>query len=72
MILNDQTISSLKQTLKNIKNNPDLELRKKQTKMTKCLKFLELNDVIKMKVSIYSGCDYVENLKGLGFGTIIN
>ena len=25
-----------------------------------------------MKVSIYSGCDYIENIKGLGFGTLIN
>lgn len=25
-----------------------------------------------MKVCIFSGCDYVDNLKGLGFGTLIN
>lgn len=25
-----------------------------------------------MKICIYSGCDYVDNLKGIGFGTLIN
>lgn len=25
-----------------------------------------------MKICIYSGCDYVDNIKGVGFGTLIN
>lgn len=40
--------------------------------MTKALDFLALSDTTKMKVSIYSGCDYVDNIRGLGFGTLIN
>lgn len=26
----------------------------------------------KIKVAIYSGCDYLENMRGLGFGTVID
>ena len=31
-----------------------------------------MSDELKIKISIYSGCDYVDNIKGLGFGTLIN
>lgn len=40
--------------------------------MKKCLKFFELDRNLKVKLSVYCGCDYVENLKGIGYGTLIN
>lgn len=52
--------------------NIEKEFKKHLTKIKKCIKFLDMSDELKMKISIYSGCDYVDNIKGLGFGTLIN
>ena len=32
---------------------------------------MQLNFRDKIRVSIYSGCDYLDNVKGIGFGTVI-
>ena len=37
----------------------------------KALQFLDLTPSQKVSFGILCGCDYIENLKGLGFGTII-
>lgn len=31
-----------------------------------------MSPINKIKVAIYSGCDYLDNIKGFGFGTIID
>lgn len=42
------------------------------TKCRKTVKFFSLSPVDKIKVGIYSGCDYLSNIKGFGFGTVID
>lgn len=34
--------------------------------------FFELSQDDRLKVCIFSGCDYVDNIKGLGFSTLMN
>lgn len=42
------------------------------TKMHKAYEFFCLTKEEKILLSIYSGCDYLENIKGIGFGTLIS
>lgn len=36
------------------------------------MKFFELSSVDKIKVAVYSGCDYLDSVKSFGFGTVID
>ena len=42
------------------------------TKKKKAIKFIGLSPEEKIHVAVYSGCDYLDNVKGLGFGTVID
>lgn len=71
-VLNASTLENLWNKVNDEENLKDEDFKSNFTKMTKALDFLALSDTTKMKVSIYSGCDYVDNIKGVGFGTLIN
>lgn len=38
----------------------------------KAIKFMDFTPEEKIKVAVYSGCDYLESVRGLGFGTVID
>jgi 5'-3' exonuclease len=63
-ILNDESIKEFKHKL-----NEDSE---DYAKKVKAKLFFELKPEDKVNLCIYSGCDYLENIKGIGFGSLID
>ncbi len=39
--------------------------------LEKCSTFFNLPEDEKIYISIYSGCDYIDNIKNIGFGTLV-
>lgn len=62
-----------KTILQNFKNKLKKGLFKEElTKKLKAKKFFDLSPNDKMKVAVYSGCDYLDSVRGFGFGTVID
>lgn len=64
-IINKKILEKFSNSLKNKRNDPNY------TKMFKADQFFKLEIEDKIRLSVYSGCDYLENIKGIGFGTLI-
>lgn len=65
-ILNKKFLMEFKKNLQNWNGEKDF------TKKLKALKFFQLSAADKIKVAVYSGCDYLDSVKGFGFGTVID
>ena len=67
-IMNENTISNLRNLVNSKKGKKHIN----HPKMLKAVNYLDLNDDDRVIVSVFSGCDYLNNIKGFGFGSIIH
>lgn len=67
MVCNDQTIKEMNEKVRKKINNSSFNLKRAK----KAVKFFKLNSDQKKLLCIYCGCDYVTNVKGIGFGKLI-
>lgn len=66
MLLNEKILHDFVET----GNNG--QFTKDATKKYKASKFYSLGPSQKIKIAVFSGCDYLDSVRGLGFGTVID